>query len=55
MCSDVTGTQEFLESGGAVGKGEAQNVNIYSSCVTYLSNILFLVLIESRLWNIKTE
>lgn len=34
-------------------RGEAQNVNFYSSCVTHLSNVPFLVLPESRPLNIK--
>lgn len=54
MCNDVIGTQELLKcEDGWVG-GEAHNVTIYSSCVTQLSNIPFLVLTESRQLNKTT-
>lgn len=48
---------QALENAKNVGegkvRGKAQNVNFYSSCATHLSKVLFLVLIESRLLNMK--
>lgn len=51
--------RKALENSKSMGEGwlsrEAQNVNFYSSCVTRLSSIPFLVLIESRLFEHKIQ